>query len=249
MSKRMEVACDPLRILVVDANVDEADKLVRSLSGTGHSGRAVTTGAAAIQGHRDCDVVVLDMNLPDRDGLGVCCEIRKASDVAIIAVTGRNSEFDRVAGLRAGADDCVVKPCSVTELLARVDAVMRRIHSPRPSANIVLCGPLVVDASRRVATMHGQHITLTRKEFDLLHLLAVHAGLVVPRKQVMRAVWGDSWSRRTIDTHVNSLRNKLGDGDWIVTVRGVGFRLQSSPAVGARDDHAPVRTRIAQSTS
>jgi DNA-binding response OmpR family regulator len=175
--------------------------------------------------------VLLDLDFPDLDGLEVCRGIRRFSNIPIIAVTSRGTELDRVLGLQAGADDYLVRPYGFRELIARMDAVMRRAQS-QPRAAKVSYGPLCVDASRREVRLHGQPIDVTRKEFDLLYLLASYPQVVIPRKRVMHQVWGDSWSRRTVDTHVNSLRNKLGSSGWIITVRGVGFRLGTLEELG-----------------
>src|SRR5690606_24191360 len=135
------------------------------------------------------------------------------------------TELDRVLGLQAGADDYVVKPYGFRELMARIEAVMRRTHRHHGKGNVLLHGPLRIDASLREVSVHGRRIEVTRKELDLLCLLASFPDTVIPRKRIMNEVWGDTWSRRTVDTHVSSLRNKLGRSDWIITVRGVGFRL------------------------
>ena len=133
--------------------------------------------------------------------------------------------MERVLGLQAGADDYVVKPYGFRELMARMAAVMRRAR-PQPAVGKVLTrGPLVIDASSREVCLLGRTIDMTRKEFDLLFLLASHPDTVVSRGRIMQQIWGDSWSRRTVDTHVSSLRNKLGGSDWIITIRGVGFRF------------------------
>jgi DNA-binding response OmpR family regulator len=137
-----------------------------------------------------------------------------------------------VLGLRAGADDYLVKPYGFRELIARMEAVMRRAQ-PQPAASTVVSyGPLSIDASRREVSLDGRLIDVTRKEFDLLYLLASYPQVVIPRKRLMHQVWGDSWSRRTVDTHVSSLRNKLGSSRWIITVRGVGFRLGTLEELG-----------------
>ena len=121
----------------------------------------------------------------------------------------------------------MVKPYGFRELMARMEAVMRRVRPRAPVTQVITRGPLRIDAGTREVRLHGQRVDVTRKEFDLLYLLASKPDTVVSRKQVMTQVWDDSWSRpgRTIDTHVSSLRGKLGASSWILTVRGVGFRL------------------------
>jgi DNA-binding response OmpR family regulator len=213
------------RVLVVENQVSEAELLVSNLRRYGHEVTNVATAGEALQVFTEADMVLIDLDLPDLDGIEVCRTIRAVCDVPVIAVTRRGSELDRVLGLQSGADDYLVKPYSLRELMARMDAVMRRVQpSPRSTQDIVF-GPLRIDASSRQVTLDGRTIDLTRKEFQLLYLLAAHGGAVVSRKQIMAEVWGDAWSRRTLDTHVSCLRSKLGSAEWIVTVRGVGFRM------------------------
>jgi DNA-binding response OmpR family regulator len=215
------------RVLVVENNPEDREALATGLRRHGHQVEVAATGNAALQAYQVSDIVLLDLELPDLDGLEVCRSIRSLSDVPLIAVTGWGTELDRVLGLQAGADDYLVKPYGFRELMARMDAVMRRSRPQAPSEQVVLHGPLRIDAASREVSLHGRVVELTRKEFDLLHLLACHPETVISRKRIMQQVWGGSWSRRTVDTHVSSLRGKLGGSDWIVTVRGVGFRFGS----------------------
>ncbi|MGC0313982.1 DNA-binding response OmpR family regulator [Kitasatospora acidiphila] len=213
------------RILVVDSNIRSAESLILGLRRHGHSVADAETGGAALQRYQDADMVLIDLDLPDLDGLEVCQAIRLTCDTPIIAITARGDEIDRVLGLQAGADDYLVKPYGFRELMARMEAVMRRARPrPRP-ADVILHGPLRIDAAARQVSLAGRPIDVTRKEFDLLYVLASNPDSVVPRKRLMQQVWGDSWSPRTVDTHVSSLRGKLGASEWITTVRGVGFRL------------------------
>ncbi|MEU9376960.1 response regulator transcription factor [Streptomyces sp. NPDC048255] len=213
------------RILVVDGDGDVADSLVTQLRRHGHESVGVRRGSAALQAYEEMDLVLLDLELPDLDGLEVCRAIRSVSRVPVIIVTARQSELDCVLGLQAGADDYVTKPYGLRELMARIEAVMRRAQWQPAAVQEIRRGPLHIDVNSREVTVEGVEVALTRKEFDLLCLLASHPDTVVPRKQLLQQVWGDSWSRRTVDTHVSSLRGKLGDSGWIVTVRGVGFKL------------------------
>lgn len=214
------------KVLVVESSRAEAETLARGLRRHGHEVGSVETGMAALQAHEDADIVLLDLELPDLDGLEVCRGIRSASDTPIIAVTARGAELDRVLGLQAGADDYLVKPYGFRELLARMDAVMRRIRPRGPAAARTIChGPLEIDVNARQVNLAGRPIDLTRKEFELLYLLAANPDTVIPRKRLMLEIWGDSWSRRTVDTHVGTLRSKLGASSWVITVRGVGFRF------------------------
>ncbi|MEY4169685.1 MAG: hypothetical protein RLZ94_758, partial [Actinomycetota bacterium] len=172
------------------------------------------------------DLVLLDLGLPDGDGLEVLREIRKTSDVPVIIATARGEETDRIVGLELGSDDYVVKPFSVRELAARIRAVgRRRRREPTTSSARV-----VVDRDRREATIDGETVDLTAKEFDLLAVLAEEPGRVVPRQELFARVWDPVWvgTGKTLDVHVASLRRKVGDPGLIETVRGVGYRLAES---------------------
>jgi len=216
-----------LRVLVVENEARAAESLVMGLRRHGYQAESVDTGAKALRAHTEADLLLLDLDLPDLDGLEVCRGIRSASDTPIIAITARDTELDRVLGLQAGSDDYMVKPYGFRELLARIEAVMRRVRPRPPVAHVITSGPLSIDARTRQVRIDGGPVEVTRKEFDLLYLLASQPETVISRKQLMTQVWDDSWSRpgRTIDTHVSSLRSKLGSSSWIITVRGVGFRF------------------------
>ncbi|MFI8194220.1 response regulator transcription factor [Streptomyces sp. NPDC085946] len=216
-----------VRILVVESDPNSAKSLVQRLHRHGYQAESVATGAKALQAHHNCDLILLDLELPDLDGLEICRSIRAVCDTPIIVVTARDTELDRVLGLQAGSDDYLAKPYGFPELMARIEAVMRRARPQRLPAQVIVRGMLRIDAGTREVCLGGRRIELTRKEFDLLHLLASQPDKVISRRQLMIQVWDDAWSRpgRTLDTHVSSLRNKLGSSRWIVTVRGVGFRL------------------------
>ncbi|MFD3973975.1 response regulator transcription factor [Streptomyces cyaneofuscatus] len=220
---------EPLSVLVVEGDERAAECLVVGLRRHGYQAQSVGTGAKALRVHPHADLVLLDLDLPDLDGLEVCRSIRAACDTPVIAVTARDTELDRVLGLQAGSDDYMIKPYGFRELMARMEAVMRRVRSHPSSAEeqVVEHGPLRIYAGIREIRLDGQLITATRKEFDLLHLLASRPEHVFSRKELMVQVWDDAWSRsgRTIDTHVSNLRSKLGSCSWIVTLRGVGFRF------------------------
>lgn len=214
------------RVLVVESAEGEADTLIRGLSRNGHGVARVGTGAKALGAFEDKDMVLVNLELPDLDGLEFCRKVRAVCDVPIIAVTAQGSELDCVLALQAGADDFLAKPYGFRELMARMDAVMRRLRrQEQPAARTISQGRLRVDASTRQVHVAGRLVEVTRKEFDLLYHLALHRDTVVSRKELMERVWQDTWSRRTVDTHISSLRGKLGSAGWIVTVRGVGFRL------------------------
>jgi DNA-binding response OmpR family regulator len=216
-----------LRVLAVESEPNVAKSLVLRLRRHGYQADSVDTGTKALEQCRNVDLLLIDLDLPDLDGIEVCRTIRATRDTAIIVVTARDTELDRVLSLRAGSDDYIVKPYSFPELTARMEAVMRRVRPQLPVGEVITSGPLCIDSRTREIRLNNQRIEVTRKEFDLLYLLASRPGSVVSRKQIMTQVWRDSRSQpsRTIDTHVSSLRSKLGSSKWIITARGVGFRF------------------------
>lgn len=218
---------DSWRVLVVEPDEQWAEPLIRILRRNGHDAHVVADGLSALKEHHRHEIVLLDMELPDVDGLDVCRSIRAVCDTPVLAVTFRDSELDRILGFQAGADDYVVKPYGVPELLARISAVMRRARPSRPASPHVRLGPLTIERETRSVLLHGRSVPVTLKEFELLLILASQPGAVVSRRQILQQVWQDTDIRRsrTIDTHVSSLRRKLGSANWIITVRGVGFRL------------------------
>ena len=179
------------------------------------------------------DLVLLDVMLPDGSGYDVCRRLRERSRVPIIMLTARGEETDRIVGLELGADDYVVKPFSAREVAARIRAVLRRADADRSAGRDgpLEVGPVQLDPDRRSASVEGQQLELTRKEFELLELLLQEAGNVVSRERLIDEVWDVNWfgSTKTLDVHVSSLRRKLGDDSadprFIHTLRGVGFRF------------------------
>jgi len=217
-----------VHILVVEDEDAIADPLVAGLRREGYDVSRVATGEDALEAPPS-DLVLLDLRLPDIDGLDVCRAFRERSRVPIIVLTARGEEADRVVGLELGADDYVVKPYGLRELIARIRAVMRRAASIGGTSGALQVGELEVDERARRATLEGRELELTPKEFDLLAALARDPGAAVSRQRLLAEVWQTSWygSSKTIDVHVAALRRKLGDPGWIETVRGVGFRLRS----------------------
>jgi DNA-binding response OmpR family regulator len=224
-------------VLVVEDEVDLSQVLRDRLVADGHDVVVAHDGAAAMQAvaKRVPDVVLLDWMLPDMDGLTVCRRLRQQHLMPIIMVTARSDEVDRVLGLEVGADDYLVKPFSLRELLARVRAMLRRVdlegkrQSPVSGERIQI-GPLLVDADSRVATLEGVPMHLTRKEFELLTVLVSNPGRAFSRDFLVQRIWGSDFDGfdRAVDTHVTRLRKKLGAlGDRIVTVWGVGYRFNS----------------------
>jgi len=217
-----------MRVLVVEDDDHIAEPLLEGLRRFGLETTRVTTGAEALA-VADAEVVLLDLGLPDMDGLEVCRQLRARSAVPILVITARGDEADRVVGLEMGADDYLVKPFGFRELVARIRAVVRR--TGLVSADEQRVGRLVIDRRRRRVSVGEDELALTPKEFDLLATLAEDPGVVVTRQQLLEEVWDPHWygPTKTIDVHVASLRKKLGDPGWIETVRGVGLRLGNLP--------------------
>ena len=221
-----------VRVLVVEDDPGIARSLVRGLERAGYAARSVDTGRAALTAEPAPDLVLLDLGLPDLDGVEVCRLLRRRSDAAVIVVTARGEEGDRVSALDEGADDYLVKPFGLAELLARIRAVLRRT---RPQASELLrCGPLSVDPRTRKVTVGGQEVVLTPKEFDILECLTVDPGRVVTRQEILERAWDAHWygPTKVLDVHMAALRRKLGVPGLVETVYGRGFRL-GDPGAGA----------------
>ncbi|MEV4813699.1 response regulator transcription factor [Micromonospora avicenniae] len=217
-----------MRILLVEDDRRVAAALSSALGRRGYEVEHAATVAAALSA-APCDLVLLDLTLPDGDGTDLCRELRRrSSQLGIIAVTARGEERDRVLGLRLGADDYVVKPFSMVELQARIEAVLRRTAQAAPERNLIEAGAVRIDVSARTVTVDGRDVTLTRKEFDVLLSLARQPGVAVPRDRILLDAWGTTWTdRHTVEVHVGSLRGKLGDPRLVETVRGIGYRLRN----------------------
>jgi two-component system, OmpR family, response regulator RegX3 len=217
-----------MRILVVEDEDAIADPLVDGLRREGFEVDRAATGTDALAAAR-ADLVLLDLRLPDTDGLDVCRQLRERSDIPIIVVSARGEESDRVVGLELGADDYVVKPFGLREVIARIRAVTRRTSGRTQAHEPLRVGALTVDERARRAQLGERELDLTPKEFDLLAALARDPGAAVSRRRLLEDVWETTWygSAKTIDVHVAALRRKLGDPGWIETVRGVGFRLRA----------------------
>ena len=217
-------------MLLVEDDESIASPLVRGLEREGFAVDHHDRGEDALQSLSDAgtDVVLLDLGLPDTDGFELCREVRARCDVPIIVVTARGDEIDRVVGLELGADDYVVKPFGLRELVARIRAVTRRATMRSDAASEQPAQGLMVDRRTRRVTLDGAEVTLTPKEFDLLALLADDPGAVCSRQDIIDRVWDPHWygPTKTLDVHIGSLRRKLGDPRWIETVRGVGYRLR-----------------------
>ncbi|GLX53247.1 DNA-binding response regulator [Streptomyces hygroscopicus subsp. hygroscopicus] len=224
MSAEATGGTDETRVLVVEDDRGIAESLVRGLRQAGYAVEGVRTGRAALAAPSP-DVVLLDLGLPDIDGVEVCRRLRARSDAAIIAVTARGEEADRVVALDEGADDYLVKPFGLAELLARIRAVLRRRRPAEPE--VLRHGPLVLDLRTRQVSVDGRQVTLTPKEFGILECLAADPGRLLSRQQVLERVWDDHWygPTKVVDVHIAALRRKLGAPGLIETVYGHGFRL------------------------
>jgi DNA-binding response OmpR family regulator len=233
-------------ILVVDDDHTVREVVVSYLRAAGHTVSETEDGETALRAVRDrpADLVVLDLMLPGIDGLEVCRRLRESSDVPVIMLTALGNETDRVVGLERGADDYVTKPFSPRELVLRVDGVLRRVgeRSATPSGPVV-DGDLVVDAVRHAATLNGERLSLTVREFDLLRHLVAHPGVAFSRDQLLREVWGWSFGdQSTVTVHVRRLREKVEDDPArpirLVTVWGVGYRWDPAPVAAASSTRA-----------
>jgi two-component system, OmpR family, response regulator RegX3 len=224
-----------VEVLLVEDDPSIASSLSDALRHAGYRVTHVATGAAAVEAPLG-DLVLLDLGLPDMDGYDVCRRIRLESNVPIIVITARGEELDRVLGLELGADDYVVKPFGIRELVARMRAVSRRVGTSggadADDAPVVV-GPLRIDVRTHRATLDRsdgvEELALTPKEFELLTYLAEDPGAVRTRTDIIEHVWDANWfgPTKTVDAHVANLRRKLGDRSWIEAVRGVGFRLEA----------------------
>ena len=225
--------------MLVEDDKAIGEPLQRALERDGYEVTWVSTGAAALAAE-PADLVLLDLGLPDMDGLDVCKTLRSISATPIIVLTARGEEIDRVLGLELGADDYVVKPFGSRELIARIRAVMRRTNAAPPETegvaeasgadvdNVQRLGVLTLDRRSHRVLLREVELILTPKEYDLLAILAEDPGALRTRGEIIDQVWDSHWygPTKTLDVHIASLRKKLGDTAWIETVRGVGFRLR-----------------------
>ena len=221
-------------VLVVEDEASIASFVALYLKNAGYTVKTAATGSEALAQFQASQpaILVLDLMLPDIDGIEVCRRIRKTSDVPILMLTARDEDVDKIIGLEVGADDYLTKPFNPRELVARVKSVLRRSTPDRKDLEsaVIKHGDLTVDAGRREVRVGEEEIQLAPKEFDLLWELLDHRGLVLTRDQLLERVWGYTFAgdTRTVDVHVRQLRRKLGDASPIVTVWGVGYKV--SPA-------------------
>jgi DNA-binding response OmpR family regulator len=181
------------------------------------------------------DIVVLDVMLPGKDGFEICRELRAFSRVPVIMLTARGDETDRIVGLELGADDYMPKPFNPRELLARIQAVLRRVEQPQDKGSTLNAGPIAVDQDRRVALLDGAQLDLTTTEFEILRTLVANAGRVIPRERLMELARGEEFASfdRSVDVHVSHIRKKLNDDPknprFLKTVRGIGYTIPREP--------------------
>lgn len=222
-----------MRTLLVEDDPGVAASTAEGLTAAGFEVEHLATGGAALDrlaGSPAVDVVILDLGLPDMDGQDVCRAVRAASSVPVVIVSARGEEVDLVVALELGADDYLVKPFGIRELVARIRAVVRRTSGGTAAsqpAQPQSLGRLTIDRRAQRVFVDGDEVSLTAKEFDVLAYLAEDPGAVHRRLEILERVWDAHWygPTKTLDAHVAAIRKKLGDSAWIEAVRGVGFRL------------------------
>lgn len=221
-----------MQLMIVEDDDAVATALLDAVWASGHQAFHVAYGADALLKHQRADMILLDLGLPDIDGLEVLRKLRLVTEVPIIILSARNDERSVIRGLRLGADDYLIKPIGLGVLLARIEAVARRAMVQTHNSASLRIGGLVIDVEKREALLDSRPLALTAKEFDLLTLLARHDGSVVTREQILDALWGDAFVAvsRSLDVHLTGLRSKLDSPGMIVNVRGVGYRLQAPKA-------------------
>jgi DNA-binding response OmpR family regulator len=227
------------KVLVVEDEASIASFVAMYLKKGGFAVSVASTGAEALTKvvAESPALIILDLALPDVDGIDVCRRIRQRSDVPIMMLTARDDDVDKIVGLEVGADDYVTKPFNPRELVARVKSILRRTAPARRALQSAALthGELAIDAGRREVRVGETEIQLAPKEFDLLWELLDHRGLVLTRDQLLERVWGYTFAgdTRTVDVHVRQLRRKLGDACPVVTVWGVGYKVSTEPRPAA----------------
>ena len=217
-----------IRVLVVEDDRSMGEQLARGLSRAGCEVELVGSASEALSS-ADAEVILLDLGLPDGDGIELCEQLRRLTSSPILVVTARDTERERVRALDSGADDYIAKPFGFAELLARIRAVLRRSR-PGDERGVIRSGSLVIDLAGRRVLLSGELVSLTGKEFDILVCLATEPGRVVSREEIFDRAWDVNWygPMKVLDVHIAALRRKLGDPSLIETVYGRGFRLRQS---------------------
>ena len=233
------------KILVVEDEISLQETLAYNLKRQGYEVETAGSGPAGIESARRSrpDLILLDVMLPGMDGFEVCRVLRQEMNTPVLMLTARDDEIDRVVGLEVGADDYMIKPFSMRELIARVKAMLRRVRlvreevnaaapTPMPPGQVITFGNLVMDITRREVRLHDQPLALKPKEYELLLFLTQHRGQVLTRETILEQVWGWNYigDSRTVDVHIRWLREKIetapGLPNRIVTVRGAGYRFE-----------------------
>lgn len=233
------------RILIVEDESRISEPLARALESRGFEADIAPDGGSAIAQIAGADLILLDLNLPDIDGLDLCNKIRELSSSPLMIVSARSGIGDKVAGLELGADDYVTKPFVLDELVARIRAQLRRGSATSETKSGIEIGEIRVEPSARRAWKGGDELELSPKEFDLLELLMARAGQVVKREDAIDEVWDENWfgSTKTLDVHIRWLRQKIEDDPsnprYINTVRRVGFRFASQAEIDAGENQSP----------
>ncbi len=223
-------------ILVIEDETSISSFVAAYLRNAGYGVRTAASAKAAVVdlANELPSLIILDLNLPDGDGVELCRRIRKSSDIPILMLTARDEDVDKIIGLEVGADDYMTKPFNPRELVARVKSVLRRASPERRRSETeeLRHGDLVVNSGKREVHVGDEEVHLAPKEFDLLWELLDHRGIVLTRDQLLERVWGYTFAgdTRTVDVHVRQIRRKLGDASPIVTVWGVGYKVTSERA-------------------
>jgi two-component system alkaline phosphatase synthesis response regulator PhoP len=225
-----------VKVLVVDDEQSILDLVTSYLRREGYEVHTAMDGPAGLQAALTLqpDLIVLDVMLPGMDGIELLTRLRRESDVYVIMLTAKSEEMDKIVGLSVGADDYLTKPFSPRELVARVKAALRRLRggTGTEDTSVLAFRHLRLDTGRRQVWVDDEPVELTTTEFDLLKALVEHRGMVLSREQLLQQVWGYDFygEERVVDVHIGHIRQKLGDGRFIVTVRGVGYRFDDQEA-------------------
>lgn len=221
---------NPINVLIIDDEEDMRNLVQMYLENSGFKCAHAADGVEGLRKlhEQEFDLVILDIMMPFEDGFAVCGKIRTFSQVPIIFLSAKGEEWDKVRGLQLGGDDYIVKPFSPGELVARINALLRRTSFVKNDEDTVTLGKINIDKKGRRVSVEGEIIPITLKEFELLVFLVQHQGQALSREQLLEFVWGMDYhgSLRTVDTHIKTLRMKLGTGDYIQTIWGVGYKFE-----------------------
>lgn len=221
---------NPIKVLIIDDEEDMRNLVQMYLENSGFRCLHASNGSDAYKllQEKNFDLVILDIMMPYEDGFAICGKIRTFSKIPIIFLSAKGEEWDKVRGLQLGGDDYIVKPFSPGELVARIHAVLRRSSIAKNDEDTMSLGKIIIDKKARRVSVDGEIIPLTLKEFELLVFLVQHNAQALSREQLLEFVWGMDYhgSLRTVDTHIKTLRMKLGTGDYIQTIWGVGYKFE-----------------------